>query len=299
MMRLLSALGVLAALVFVVASAAMNWTFMKGQGATVEEGHILGAVSVAVSILNALLPLFMAHAWVNGRRAFVAFAAPVFVVFLCFSLLAALGFAAANRGLVTGGRETITVRHSAAVGEAGEVEARLKAVPLHRPAAVVEEALRGVRQDKRWQSSKECEDATAQTSREFCKTFFDLRAELAAAVEASRLQVRLETLRGEVRRLLDAGAGREKDPQAAMLAVLSFGRLDVSGAQMALIVFVAVLVELGAAFGLYLATGFLRRSPKPVTVEAHVVEEPRRSRPLKEKPVERLQLTQDGSWRVA
>jgi len=93
MMRLLSALGVLAALVFVVASAAMNWTFMKGQGATVEEGHILGAVSVAVSILNALLPLFMAHAWVNGRRAFVAFAAPVFVVFLCFSLLAALGFA--------------------------------------------------------------------------------------------------------------------------------------------------------------------------------------------------------------
>ena len=168
------------------------------------------------------------------------------------------------------------MRFEQAVSDLAAAREKRKELPQHRPASVVEEALKGVQQDRRYNSSNSCTDTNWNYAREFCKGFFDVRAELAAAVEDDRLANKIETLNRETRQLKEQGAGQEKDPQARMLSMLSGLELDT--AQKVLIMFVAVLVELGAAFGVYLATGWAadgpsapsapRPTPRPATTPA-------------------------------
>lgn len=266
MRALLSALGVLAGVVFMAASGAMNFVFMSGQGRGELEGHILGAVSVAVSLSVALLPFFIAWAFANRRLLSSGLGALVWVIFLGFSLLSALGFASLNRGAVTGSRDAITLRHDGTLKDISEADGRLRALGTVRPQAVIDAAIAGTRQEKAWTSSRSCEDATAAASREFCKGYFELRRELAASVEAARLSRKIDDLKREARRLKEQGAGQDRDPQARLLSIIS--GMDEERAQRGLIVFVALLVELGAALLPYLALAHYRggeeRKEKPV-----------------------------------
>lgn len=279
--------AVLAALVFMVASAAMNWVFLSSLGKSPLEAQIFGAVSVAVDVLKSLLPIFIGWALVEKKRTFAAVAGVVFCLFFAFSLISAIGFAAHNRGAVTGGKEVIVLRYQAAVRDVAEVEGKLQVLPVSRPQAVVVEALRGLEQDKRWSTSKGCTEATALDSRAFCEGYFKTKAELAAALEAVRLDARLTPLKQEVARLQEAGAREEADIQASLLSRLT--GVGVSTAQMGLVMFVAVLVEIGAAFGLYLAFGW-----SPVYQRFHAMkiqheDAPRQKwAPLRSVPTERV-----------
>jgi hypothetical protein len=87
-----------------------------------------------------------------------------------------------------------------------------------RPFGVVQEALRGLEQDARWQSSKACREATVEASRAFCKGYFEVRGEAARATEAAQLEQRIGELKGKATHLEEQGAGREADNQAAVLA---------------------------------------------------------------------------------
>jgi hypothetical protein len=168
----------------------------------------------------------------------------------------------------------------------------LKELESVRSAAVLREVLRGLEQDRRWQSSKSCEVATADASRAFCKDYFDVKTEVAKAGERERLAARLSELNGERRRLEDMGAGREADSQVAVLARLL--GLPASEVERGLTLFLAVLVEIGAALGIYFATGHVRPAPRsygrpgrgPVVIEGNVVEFGRRDQvasvPLKQ-----------------
>lgn len=267
---LLVVLAVAAALVFMAGSAAMNWVFLSSLGKSPLEAQIFGAVSVAVDVLKSLLPIFIASALASKKRTFALIASGVFVLLFGFSLMSAIGFAAHNRGAVTGGKEVIALRYQAALRDVAEVEAKLKAVPAARPQTVVVESLRGAEQDKRWATSKNCTEATAVDSRAFCETYFKTKAELAAALEVVRLDERLAPLKQEVARLQSIGAMEEADIQATLLSRMT--GVGVSTAQMALVMFVAVLVEIGAAFGLYLAMGWLpsRDTPRAETRSAPV-----------------------------
>jgi len=251
---LLAAIGVVAALIFIAASGAMNYVFMSSQGKTVLEGQILGAVSVAVDIMKALLPFFIVYAWIARKVLFVTIGSCVFVLFLSFSLLSALGFAAGNRGATAGGREALTARYELVKTEAVELDSRISSLGTIQDARVAEAALSKLRQHYRWTSSKQCTDATARKSRNFCDGYFAKKKELAVAVSAARLLQRRSELRQELIRLKAKGAGQAADPQASLLARLIPGT-DVGFMQRVLIILIAVMVELGAAFGLYLATG--------------------------------------------
>jgi hypothetical protein len=83
-----------------------------------------------------------------------------------------------------------------------------------------------------------------------------LKAEAASAGEARRYEEGLAGLRGKMRGLEEQGAGRQADSQAAVLANV-FG-LQAAQVERGLMLFLAVLVEVGAAFGLYFATGHVR-----------------------------------------
>ena len=249
-------IGAGAALTFIVASGLMNWVFMTSLGKSEFEQQILGAVSIAVSAFLALLPTLLVWAFRERRIAYMVLGVPVFLAFAAFSLSSAVGFAAKNRGSIGEDRALASERLVAMRQELSQAEIKLKALGAPRPLGVVGELMRGLEQDRRWQLSKECSEATADASRAFCKGYFELKAEAALASEAQRHEERIASLKVQARRLEEQGAGREADNQAAVLA-------DILGLQTArvergLMLFLAVLVEAGAALGLYFATGHMR-----------------------------------------
>jgi hypothetical protein len=266
-----------AALTLIGASGLMNWVFMTSLGRSAFEQHILGAVSLAVSAFIALLPTLLLWAWREGRMLYVVLGLPAFLGFAAFSLSSAVGFAALNRGSLDESRALATARLADVTRAIEETSAAVKKLDAVRPAAVIQQVLRGIEQDRRWQSSKFCEAATAEASRTFCKDYFDLKAEIAKAGERERLTAQLTELNGERARLEDIGAGREADSQAAVLARLL--GLPVGQVERGLTLFLAVLVEIGAALGIYFATGHLRPERQgdmsnrgPIIIEGNVVE---------------------------
>ncbi len=83
---LLAGVGILAALVFMAASAAMNWVFLKSLGKTELEGQIFGAFSVALDVTKSLLPLFIGWAAMAKRHVYRTIASGVFLLLFVFAL---------------------------------------------------------------------------------------------------------------------------------------------------------------------------------------------------------------------
>ncbi len=257
-MRFLVVVSAGAALTLIAASGLMNWVFMASLGKSEFEQQILGAVSVAVSAFLALLPTLLLWAWRERRIVTIVLGVPLFLAFGAFSLSSAVGFAAKNRGSISEDRALATAKLAGLKQEIEEAGAKLKALPPSRPLTVLEESLHGLEQDRRWQSTKSCQDATTDTSRSFCKSYFELKGEVARASEAERLDDRIAQLKSESRRLEEQGAGREADNQAAVLA--RFFGVQAGKVERALMLFLALLVEIGAALGLFFATGHLRHA---------------------------------------
>lgn len=289
----LRVLGVFGTALFIAASGVMNFWFLSSQGHSAAEGKILGGVSVACTIFAALLPMVVGAAWRKRLRWLAVSAAGGWVFFFGFSLASGIGFAAMNRGAVTGDRDALNARHALAAKELAEVDAKLAAAV--RPAHAVEQELNGLRLNPRWQASAQCGDAGASSTRQFCSDYFRLKAELETAIAQARLLARQAELRSEVKGLIGRGAGQEADPQASAIAALLkriLPRVDVGDVKLSLIVMVALLVETGAALGLYFFIGVGGMTAQPmerVAVQARApdnvpdavepAEEPRRIAP--------------------
>jgi hypothetical protein len=239
----------LVALVFITVSAMMNFTFVASLGKTPLEGQMFGAVSLASDAFKALLPLLLAQAWRSGRRLSLAIGATMFVVFTGVSLLSAVGFASINRQAVArvseAGNERVAMNRQARVN----LDARIADLPAHRPISVVTEAQAGTQQDRRWFTSKNCTNATDIKSREFCATYYELRAELAAATEAEKLREQRDALQSAA--LAQTSTVTDADPQATVVAAVLAA--NKSSVQRLLVVMIALVVEIGSGFGLYIA----------------------------------------------
>ena len=297
-----SGLGLVLAAGFVVASGAMNYAFLSRQASSAWEGQILGAVAIGVTGYNALGLMFVSWAWENGRRKFfVPAGLAMWVVFLGFSLLCAVGFAASHRGAVTGSRESQWASLTSAKDDLKKLDEKLVAAARPaRAAAVVEEALNEIKQDRRWLSTKGCTEATLDASRDYCRTYFQTRQELQHAVEHARLEKQRDAANQEVLRLKGAGASLEADPQASIIVRLSRGVLELSEVQLWLNAWVALVIEMGAALLPYLATGhgfgggrrMLEKSNARRAVGAG-------SHARKTPPnIRQLELAPDGTWQV-
>jgi len=131
------------------------------------------------------------------------------------------------------------------------LEAAREALPEHRAAGIVAAEMDAHKQHRRWASTKGCRNATVPDSRTYCRDYFALRAELAAAQKGAGLAAKIEGLRAQAQGLREAGGAREPEPQVGLLARL-FG-LERDPVRLVLILLVAGLVELGAGLGLYLS----------------------------------------------
>ncbi len=255
---LVSTLGIIAALVMCAVSAAMNWLFLSSLGKSPLEGQVLGAASAASDVLKALLPFFIAWSWQAGRFVAAGAGSLAFAFLAGFSFLSAIGFAADNRLVLVDRRDDVSAAYARVQRDLASSESQRSALPAHRPPAVIAEEIERHRQNRRWTATKECAEATEPQSRDYCAAFFALRAELAAGQEHARLTAAITALQSEAAQLRQQGAGQDRDPQAALLSRI-FG-WEQDSVRLALIIAVALLVEIGASLGLFLSSGHRREA---------------------------------------
>jgi len=256
MRHALGVLGVLAAGVLLAVSAAMNWRFGFSLGRTEFDGQIYGAASAAADCMKALVPFFFFAAIRTKMWSQAAASALVWVVVMAYSLTSALGHAALNR-LDTAGQRAATVQtykdHRADLKRAQE---QLSWIPQHRPAQAVQSDIDALKAERAWSWTKGCTKVTGPKGRSYCQKYHGFTAELASAEQASVLEARIADTQAKLAQSEGATVMSEADPQAAVLAKLASAfmpSIKVEDIQTALTVFIAMLLEVGSAFGMYIA----------------------------------------------
>ena len=258
MRHALGILGVLAAGVLLAVSAAMNWRFGFSLGKTEFDGQIYGAASAAADCMKALIPFFLFAAIRNRMWSQAIAAALVGVVVTAYSLTSALGHAALNRLDTTGQRAQQAAVYQDLRADIKRMEAQVSWIPQHRPAATVSSEMDGLRNQLSWNRTKGCTEVAGKFNRDFCQKYHALSAEHANGVQAADLGKKISEAKAQVAQHSGEGTVMmsEADPQAAMLAKIAnlvFSNLKVDDIQMALTIFVALLLEVGSSFGMYIA----------------------------------------------
>ena len=259
MRHALGVLGVLAAGVLLAVSAAMNWRFGYTLGKTELDGMIYGSASAAADCLKALVPFFFFAAIRNRMWSQAVASTVVWVVVLAYSLTSALGHAALNRLDTAGQRAAYAQSYKDLRTDLKRAENQMSWIPQHRPAQTVQADIDSMKTKRAWGWSKECSKVKGRQTRAFCQEYHGLQSELASATQAASLGVKIAAIKSKLAHANNANGQAvmsESDPQAAVLSKLAafagFG-VKVEDMQTALTIFVALLLEVGSGFGLFVA----------------------------------------------
>jgi hypothetical protein len=247
----LGVFGIMAAGVLLAVSAAMNWRFGYSLGRTEFDGFIYGSASVAADCLKALIPFFFFAAIKSRMWSQAAASAVVGVVVTAYSLTSALGHAALNRYDTTGHRAVEAQAYKDLRGDLKRAQDQLSWIPQHRPAATVQGEIEALKSQRAWTVTNGCTDATRPQSRSYCQQYHGLTAEMASGQQAQALETRISEIQGKLGKADSMTVMGEADPQATVLANLS--GFNVDQVQMAMTIFIALLLEVGSAFGLYVS----------------------------------------------
>ena len=248
--------GVLAAGVLLAVSAAMNWRFGVSLGRTEVDGQIYGAASAAADCLKALVPFFLFAAIRNKMWSQAAASAVVWTVVTAYSLTSALGHAALNRMDTSGQRSHEAQSYKDLQSDLTRAKSQLGWIPQHRPSATVQSEMDGLKTKREWSWSAGCTDTKSKSNRDYCQQIHALSSELASAQQAAALEARISEISGKVAKAEGGAHLTEGDPQAAFLAKVAglvFPGTKVEDVQLAMTLFVALLLEVGSGLGMYIA----------------------------------------------
>lgn len=267
--HVLGVLGVIAASVLLLVSAAMNYRFGFSLGKTPADGQIYGAASAAADCFKALVPFFFFAAWRSKMWSQAFAAAVVWIVVTGYSMTSALGHAALNRLDITGQRAVASADYKDLRADTKRAQDQLNWIPAHRPPTTVTAELSVHKAQRYWVVTKECTEVTGKSAREYCQQFHKLSAELASGREAEKLETRITDIGSKLAKAAGGTAMSESDPQASVLANLT--GIELQKVQTALALFVALLIEIGSGFGMYVAFAYWRmhgHEPQTVSVRA-------------------------------
>jgi hypothetical protein len=234
----------------------MNWRFGFSLGRTEFDGQIYGAASAAADCMKALVPFFFFAAIRNRMWSQAAASALVWVVVTAYSMTSALGHAALNRFDTTGHRAATVAAYKDHRADLARAEEQLNWIPQHRPAQTVQAEIDALKSDRAWVWTQGCTEVTGSKGRTYCQNYHALAAELASAEQSIALEARIADIHGKIDGQNGATVMSEADPQAAVLAKLAdliAPGVKVEDVQTALTVFIALLLEVGSAFGMYIA----------------------------------------------
>jgi len=249
-------LGVIAAGILLVVSAAMNYRFGFSLGKTALDGQIYGMASAAADCFKALIPFFFFAALRNRMWSQALAAALVWTVVVAYSMTSALGHAALNRLDTTGQRAVEAAAYKDLRADSKRAQEQLAWIPAHRPGETVAAEVNVLKAQRYWVVTKECTLVNGKGARDFCQQFHKLNAEHASALQSEKLEARIADIGSKLGKATGGTAMAEADPQASVLAKIS--GLDISTVQTALTIFVALLIEVGSGFGMYVAFAYWR-----------------------------------------
>ncbi|HXE68028.1 MAG TPA: hypothetical protein VN523_01650 [Hyphomicrobiaceae bacterium] len=261
MRHVLGLMGVVAAGILLAVSAAMNYRFGFSLGKSAIDGQIYGLASAAADCFKALVPFFFFAALRNKMWSQALAAALVWTVVTGYSMTSALGHAALNRLDTSGKRAVEAAAYADLRADSKRAQEQLGWIPQHRPAETVHSELNGLKGQRAWATTSGCTDVTGRSNREFCQQFHKLTAELASGLEAQKLETRIAEIGARLANTAGGTVLAEADPQASVLAKLS--GLNVDRVQTALTLFVALLIEIGSGFGMYVAFAHWRLHDQP------------------------------------
>jgi hypothetical protein len=230
-------------------SMRMNFEFGYGLGTSAATAQTFALLSVAFDGLKALLPLFAAWQWRDGRKLRAAAAGGLFALVAAYGLASALGFASHNREGISASQENLNASLKEHIADLEAASMRLKALGAHRISGVIEADIAKLKKDRLWDATKSCNEATLAASRDFCKRIEGLRAELATAAADAVLTAKIEGLKFNIEQLRARGAGREADPQLGEIARAA--GLDILRVRSGMNWLLAIAVEAVSCFGLF------------------------------------------------
>lgn len=251
MRHVLGILGVLAAAILLAVSAAMNWRFGYSIGNAEFDRQLYGAASAAADCFKALVPFFFFAAirnkmWSQALASFV-----IWGVVTAYSLTSALGHVTSNRSDTGGHRQAIMQTYQDHRADLKRAQDQLSWIPQHRPVSTVESAIDALKTQRLWTTTESCTQVSGRQVRDFCQGYHGLLAERASAMTRVVQEARIAEIQAKLEATNGGGMLTEADPQAAALATMT--GLTQPQVQMAMAIFVALLLEIGSGFGMYVA----------------------------------------------
>ena len=256
MRHVLGVLGVLAAGVLLAVSAAMNWRFGFSLGRTELDGQIYGAASAAADCLKALVPFFFFAAIRNKIWSQAAASALVWTVVTAYSMTSALGHAALNRFDSTGHRAQAAQAYQDLRSDLKRAEEQAGWIPQARPFAAVQGEIEGLKTQGAWKWTNGCKDVSSKSEQKFCQKLATLNSEIASSQAVVGANTHIADIKAKIATMEGSTALSEADPQAKVLTELVATFLPgvtIENVQMAMTIFVALLLEIGSGLGMYVA----------------------------------------------
>ena len=252
----------LATTAMVIVSMVLNFFYFSSYGQTPVKQIAFGVLSVIADVWKACAPVAIYELWTARLRRMATLGAIMWIPCFIVAVSSALGLLATDRMALTGGRETLRANYADVEHDLEEAQGKLKNLRDHRSKAEVDAAIatvlaRPVGRTTVGALSRDCTLTHSKTA-EACAEVAALREELAAAVEARKLEMRIAQLREESRRLRERGGTLASDPLGELYAFLSRGMISAKDVSFWLVFVVAIMGELLGAFGFALVAAFAR-----------------------------------------
>jgi len=170
---------------------------------------------------------------------------------------------------MSGQRAAATANYKDMRADTKRAQDQLTWIPAHRPPETVSAELNVHKAQRFWLVTNECTDVKGKSAREYCQQFHKLNAELASGVEAQKLETRITDIGTKLARAAGGSVMAEADPQASVLAKVT--GVEIETVQTGLALLVALLIEIGSGFGMYVAFAYWRmhgHEPQAVAVSA-------------------------------
>jgi len=180
-------------------------------------------------------------------------------------MTSALGHAALNRLDTTGQRAVDANTYKDLRADSKRAQDQLTWIPAHRPAETVASELNVIKAQRYWVITRECTEVSGKSARDFCQQFHKLNAELASAQQSQKLESRISEIGAKLAKTAGGTVMAEADPQASVLSKIT--GIEVEKVQTALTIFVALLIEIGSGFGMYVAFAYRRINDRAVEQE--------------------------------
>jgi len=264
----------LASVVFCIVSMAVNVHYGMTLGTSTAERALYVAASVAADLVKIAAPALALTHWEERKSGLAVVAFALWLAAVIWSTSSAVGFALSTRETANAQRLALADDRSGWTTTIERAESGLTALGRVRPSTVINAEIASLTIDPViLRRTRHCSELASETARRLCAPMLRLKAELAAAEAAERLQAEAVTSRTQLAAIPVVGS--QPDPPAKAIARLI--GTDEGTVRVGFALLLAGLIEAGSALGLTLVSIQGRNRPAPRLVTYSTPSKPARA----------------------